>query len=141
MLDRGKTTAGIECQRSAFDYMSCKAAKAIRLGDATDKSAVSPDNDLVTCIEVAEHIEPSKSDALVDTITASAKEYVYFTADETPGRLHINARPHGWWVGAFAERGWAVDSDKTAKIRTALYDSPCNWLSQNSFVFRRECHA
>jgi hypothetical protein len=138
LLKRGRKVRGIECQKEAFRHMSAEAQACIEHGDATAPGAVCGQFDLVTCVEVAEHIEPHRSDALVQNLCDSAKRFIYFTADETPGRLHINARPHGWWIGAFAERGWVVDYDRTAMMRAALYGNQCNWLSPNSFVFKKD---
>lgn len=59
----------------------------------------------VICIEVAEHIDPDKSEVLVDNLLKSVADsgYILFTAapEEQGGCGHINCHPMSYWEGLF----------------------------------------
>ena len=63
--------------------------------------------DLITCIEVLEHMDPSGADMALDHLT-SATDCVVFSS--TPRHFddptHINVRPPAEWAARFAERGF-----------------------------------
>jgi SAM-dependent methyltransferase len=63
--------------------------------------------DLVTSLEVAEHLPPTSSEAFVASLTRHA-DLVLFSA-ATPGQggeNHINERPLAFWQRLFATRGY-----------------------------------
>lgn len=137
LIDRDKSVRGVELEREAQALMSDRAKCVIEIADATDGWRPHRTYDLVTCIEVAEHIKPERSDDLLDALVAGARDWIFFTADETPTRLHINARQHHWWVEAFRERGWTLDKERTAAIQRDLYGGACEWIRPNAMVFKR----
>jgi SAM-dependent methyltransferase len=62
--------------------------------------------DLVTCVEVVEHLMPEDEDAAIDKICSLGK-HVYFSSENNPNDpTHYNANPLGHWIDAFRERGY-----------------------------------
>ncbi len=60
------------------------------------------------CIEVAEHIDPEKSEMLIQNITNLTEEYCIFTA-APPGQEgtgHINCQPYEYWIELFKKYGF-----------------------------------
>jgi hypothetical protein len=94
--------------------------------------------DLACCVEVAEHIAPERSLALVETLARLARSWIYFSAaaEGQAGRGHINCRPHSDWLSWFEVRGWHLDSANTEHLRHHLLKLQlAPWLRGNSFLF------
>lgn len=140
LLIRGKKVQGVEMEKEAVAFMSPAARSVIQIGDITNGASPTGDFGLVTCVEVAEHVEAGKSEAIVAACANTAHEYVYFTADDTRSRLHVNPQPKSYWIEKFKRRGFALDEGKTSEIQSALDGTPCPWLQKNSMVFRREAN-
>ena len=66
--------------------------------------------DLVTCIEVLEHIPERDAAAAVSALTELADTILF---SSTPGdwdeETHVNVHPLSYWCGLFAERGFFPD--------------------------------
>ncbi len=108
--------------------------EVVQIGDFAE---ISGEWDLVCCVEVAEHIPPERSLDLVETLTRSARHWIYFTAAPPGqgGRGHINCRPHEDWLQEFSERGWRVTDAPTRGLRQDLAQlDRATWLRGNSFV-------
>ena len=67
--------------------------------------------ELITCIEVVEHLLEEDALVLLDTITNMASKYIYFSSDaytiesaEEP--THINMQEEKYWVEQFEKRGF-----------------------------------
>lgn len=90
--------------------------------------------ELVTCLEVAEHLKPERSESLVADLAALAPVVCFGAAVPWQGGTeHINERWQDAWAEMFARRGyWAVDL-----IRPVVWDrldvEP--WYSQNTLVY------
>ncbi len=99
--------------------------------------------DVVTCIEVAEHLPKAKGPTLVDSIAAAAAKYVVFSASG-PGEAgddHINLRPPKYWVELFAQRGFGWLESESIELRAALSRAHTpRWL-QNIVVLERDALA
>jgi hypothetical protein len=133
-LGAGRRIAGIELSPEVHEVLRHDIRPYVSIGDFTEMSGRY---DLVCCVEVAEHIEPSRSDDLVDALAPLAAKWIYFTAalPGQGGHGHINCRPHEEWLAMFAERGWVHDRDHTDALRRDL-DSleRATWLEGNSFL-------
>lgn len=68
--------------------------------------------DLVSCIEVLEHMAPDEADLAIDRMCA-ATDHVLFSSSPTDFAepTHVNVRPTAEWVSAFAERGFFRRTD------------------------------
>lgn len=111
------------------------------LGDVNMDMRTLGDYDLVVCIELAEHLQPSTGPGLVRTLTKMARDVVWFSA-ATPGQGgdgHINERPPQYWDARFKECGFVRDEETTAKVRE-LYEPAVGteWWYRNCRVYRRK---
>lgn len=130
-----KDVSGIELSADALDFLPSEIKARVQIGDF---SAATGSYDLVTCVEVAEHVPPSVSAALVEHVCRLAKAAVYFTAAPPgqPGHGHINCRPHQDWIDLFSARGWALDRDLTASIKAEInHIQHAPWLIENTLIF------
>ncbi len=95
--------------------------------------------DLVSCVEVAEHIPAEQADTLVDAICSRASRWVYFSA-AAPGQGgvgHVNEQPQGYWIEKFQARGWRVDFESTRNLVDKLAACRrCWWLQHNALIFK-----
>ena len=133
---KGKHVQGVEISKEVMPFLSDVAKQRTVFCDATLIGKIG-DFDLVTCIEVAEHIPPERSNALMDVIAKNASKYVYFTA-ATPyqkGTGHINCMPHFFWLNGFRKRGLELNYDLTEMLVDKINNiSPCTWLPLNSLI-------
>jgi len=72
--------------------------------------------DLITCIEVAEHLPASDAPALIANLCQHAPLVLFSsTPDDTAEPTHLNVRPAAYWETLFFEHGftWRMDYDAT----------------------------
>ena len=109
--------------------------KKLSLFEINDKS------DVVICLEVAEHIETSLSDSIVDSIIRNVNDdgIIIWTA-AIPGQGgvgHINCQKKEYWEEKFISRGFhrdcAIESNLLEYIRSGPY---MGWFLQNLMVFK-----
>lgn len=136
MLEAGKDVTGVELEADAQAYMSPQAKERIVIADAT-KACPLGTWDMVTCVEVAEHLPEFQADPLVKTLSERARGYIYFTADDMATPLHVNPQPIKYWTEKFSRTGFEVDVEKTERIKQKLSANPLPWLAKNSVVLRR----
>jgi hypothetical protein len=136
--EAGKKVRGIELSPNVSPYLPSGLRSLVAIGDF---SAMDGRADLVCCMEMAEHLQPTRSEELVDKLTTLARKWIYFTAAPPGqgGRGHINCRPMAEWIGWFAARGWRTDQGKTVALAsaTARLDKAL-WLHGNSVILRAE---
>ncbi len=69
--------------------------------------------DLVTCIEVLEHLPPEETDKAIANLCAATDKLLLST---TPGDFgeptHLNVQPPEWWSAKLAEQGFYRDLDR-----------------------------
>lgn len=103
------TTAGVHACRSRVP------ADSVLQHDLRKPLALPRRFDLVTCTEVAEHIEPPFAGTLVHTLT-SAADVIWFSAEapnwaggNNPDHIHhSNEQPREFWDRLFAFNGFRV---------------------------------
>ena len=136
LLAAGKEGSGLEISEDAREVLPPALQSRVQIGDFSE---LLGSHDLVCCVEVAEHIEPHRTDDLVRALTGAARGTIYFTAAPPGqgGHGHINCRPREDWISRFASRGWPEDVDATRRIQSrleALETAP--WLRTNTIVLR-----
>jgi SAM-dependent methyltransferase len=139
MADRSKSIRGVEISPTALEFVRPDLRPWVTIGSATSAGLIG-EFDLVTCIEVAEHVPPAETAGLLDTIARNARHWVYFTAASPyqPGHGHINCRPQFFWINEFRRRGFGLDWNLTEElIRRIEGIQPATWIPLNSLVFRR----
>ncbi|MCZ6508410.1 MAG: class I SAM-dependent methyltransferase [Acidobacteria bacterium] len=132
----GKSVAGIDISPDVPHLLARRLNGAVRVADFG--SAVGS-FDLACCVEVAEHIAPERSLALVETLSRVARSWIYFSAapEGQAGRGHINCRPHSEWLDWFEARGWRLEDDATGALRVHLEKLElAPWLRGNSFLLK-----
>jgi SAM-dependent methyltransferase len=90
--------------------------------------------DLVTCLEVAEHLPPEAAATIVDSLCRHADVIVFSAAIPGQGGTgHINERWPSFWAELFATHGYRPHD----LLRSRLWwDTRCEWwYRQNVLVF------
>jgi SAM-dependent methyltransferase len=92
--------------------------------------------DLVQCLEVAEHLDPSASETLVDNLVAHAPIVLFSAAPPGQGgEHHINERPYDFWRDLFQMRGYDLFDFLRPRIRHC--PSVEHWYRYNMLLFVR----
>ncbi len=106
--------------------------QAGNLGEPLDLKRIF---DLVVCVEVAEHLDETASDTLLDSIARHSAGVIVFSAAEPgqPGQGHINCRPIGDWLQRWSRRGWVPDLVETLGVRSL---ASLSWFRRNLVVLR-----
>jgi SAM-dependent methyltransferase len=103
--------------------------------------------DLSLCLEVAEHLEESLADSLVEKLTSLGDIIVFSAAiPGQTGEQHVNEQPHRYWLEKFEKRGFQIFDP----FRKEFWNDPrVNWwYAQNMFLIcrmsacpeRAKCH-
>lgn len=112
------------------DYLEYKS-----LLDMTDEVA-----DVVLCLEVAEHIEETKSQEVVDKVVNATKEILIWTAAQTGqgGIGHINCQPLDYWKQKFIDAGMTHDIELQNRLKDfARQGYHMGWFVNNLLCFRK----
>lgn len=100
-----------------------------------DAFAEIPDGfDLVTCFEVAEHVDPAGAERLVAELCERAPVVAFSAAIPGQGGTgHVNEQWPAYWASLFAEDGYGLVGDH----RHAIWDDDRvePWYRQNLLVF------
>lgn len=105
--------------------------------------------DLITCLEVAEHLPLDSHETLVDTIARHLRPapndhepsgYVIFSAAPPgqSGEHHIGCRPAAHWRGLFHERGLSYRDDLTRQLAHLfgwVTGPASHWLAANLQIY------
>ena len=137
-LEAGKQVHGFELSPEVKAYLPEELEGLVTIGDF---STAHGSADLACCVEMAEHIKPSRSEELVDKLCRISRKWILFTAAPPGqgGRGHINCRPMTDWIEWFENRCWRLDEDNTAAILSAMETmQQAIWLRRNSVVMRPE---
>jgi SAM-dependent methyltransferase len=92
--------------------------------------------DMAASIEVAEHIDPDRSESFVDELCALS-DVVLFSAG-IPGQGgagHINLRFQDFWAELFAARGYLCYDPFRRKM--AAFPDAFPWFTQNTLLFAK----
>lgn len=132
--ERGIDVQGVEISDVAVEYLPESLKPRVKIGDFSKASGTY---DLVCCIEVAEHINPTRSQELVNKLCALSNRYIFFSAAPLGqgGHGHINCRPHSQWIQWFNQSGYHVSHSITKQIRSDLEEvQHTYWLKRNVFI-------
>jgi SAM-dependent methyltransferase len=105
LVARGVDAVGIDISDHAISEASESVRDRLSVGSIA--APINGTYDLITCIEVLEHMEPQQADTALDHLTEASSLIVF---SSTPRHFddptHINVRPPGEWAARFAERGF-----------------------------------
>ncbi len=114
---------------------------SVRQGDLREEISIDGSYDVVTCIEVAEHIHPIYADNLVSTIISGSKYggRIIFTA-APPGQYgthHINLQERKYWVEKFEQRdaNYLPEESESLIARLDTRIPEKTWPVDNIMVF------
>jgi GT2 family glycosyltransferase len=83
--------------------------------------------DVITCIEVLEHLPPTLAPLAIANLCANADTVLMSsTADDVTERSHLNVNPLDYWARLFAEHGF---------VRDFAYDA--TYISPDAVLFRK----
>lgn len=107
--DKGVRAWGADISDFAISQVRPDLAEYCRAASIAEPFPGGP-YDLVTCIEVVEHMPPDEARRAVENM-ARAADCVLFssTPDDFTEATHINVRPPMYWLSLFAEAGLSPD--------------------------------
>lgn len=102
--------------------------------DLSQKFDLGRRYDMVSSLEVAEHLPPSASEAFISSLVTHSDLILFSAATRGQGgENHINERPLWYWQGVFAEHGYvAFDAIRPHFQHDALVEP---WYRYNSILY------
>ena len=144
LRELGVDAWGLDGSARAFDRADAAVRPYLWQEDVTadaERDAWQRSYDLVSCMEVAEHVPAEYADALVRKLCgecAPGGAIVFTGAPEGQGgHDHINCQPPAYWIEKFGTEGFSVDEAATATVKgewVKIVRMP--WYGQNVLVFR-----
>lgn len=108
-VSKGIDAHGIDISTHAIESADPAIRERLSVSSA-DK--ITGSWDLITCVEVVEHMSPAEAEAAIDAMCATSDRIMISSG---PGDFaeptHINVRPAEAWAAAFAERGFFRRTD------------------------------
>lgn len=107
---------GIEGSENARDYF---LTDKIFILDLREPIRLSMTVDLVTCFEVAEHIEPEYANQFLENLVLLSKKVVMSAAcPGQAGHYHVNCQPREYWIERMEYLGYTYDETFVRMIRS-----------------------
>jgi SAM-dependent methyltransferase len=122
--DRGVYCEGVDVSEYAISQARRDMAQYCRVQSLTEP--IQGRFDLITCIEVLEHIDPEEADAVIANLCAAA-DTIFFSSTPTDFSepTHVNVKPPKYWLDLFARHGFGPDT---------YFDG--NFLTPHAFLVR-----
>jgi SAM-dependent methyltransferase len=126
LRERGVDARGIDVSEWAISQVPEELQPFCRVGSLLEE--IDGRFDLITCIEVIEHLPAHEAPAVVANICRHT-DTVLFSSSPTDFEepTHMNVQPPDYWVALFAERGF---------FRDLRHDA--SYLVPHAFVLRRQ---
>lgn len=128
---RGVDAEGFDTSAWAISQVPEDAQPFCWVGSVTDE--LLRDYDLVTCIEVLEHVSPGEASTAVANFCRHGRAVLFSSTPEHFDEVtHINVRPPEYWAGLFARHGFYRDFDFDATFvspHAVLFRPEQNWES------------
>jgi SAM-dependent methyltransferase len=103
--DRGVVAHGVDVSAWAIGQVPERVRSRVRIGSLTEE--LDDRYDLITCIEVIEHLPDAVADQVVRNLTRHAGAVLFSsTPDGFDEVTHINVQPPAHWAGLFAAHGF-----------------------------------
>lgn len=128
LRENGVESYGFDVSEWAVKQMPGEYTDFVKRDSVLNPKAFEKKFDLVTCIEVLEHLQPSEADAAVKNLCGWG-DIVIFTStpDDYEEATHFNVQQPGYWAEKFARYGF---------VRVLSYDA--GYIAPWAQVFRRE---
>lgn len=125
LRDRGIEAYGIDASSYAIGQVRDDVKPFCTVRSATEP--LGEHFDLITCIEIAEHMPEDEAEKLVANLCAHTDEVVFSsTPTDFEEPTHLNVRPRAYWEGLFAANGFFANRDFAGQF-----------LTPNAIHFRR----
>ncbi|MBN2194627.1 MAG: class I SAM-dependent methyltransferase [Polyangiaceae bacterium] len=110
------------------------AAEHFRSFDLSQRFDVGRRFDLVTSLEVAEHIPAASADAFVDNLVAHGKVVLFSAAvPGQGGEFHVNEQPLEYWRARFTTRGYRCFDPLRSRLLRNPQVEP--WYRYNTLLY------
>ena len=125
LRNHGVDATGFDISEWAISQVPSALKPYCRIGSITEE--IEGHYDLITCIEVLEHLPPSLADASVGNLCRHAEVVLFSsTPDDFDEPTHLNVQPVGYWAELFLRHGFHRDADADAAF-----------LAPQAVLFRR----
>jgi len=125
LRDRGVDAWGIDISTWAIDQIPDPIRSFCKVGSITDE--LQGQFDLITCLEVLEHLPPSLAADCVANLCRHTDAVLFSsTPDDFDEPTHLNVEPGSYWAQLFFHQGFLRDVD---------YDA--SFLAPHAVLFRR----
>ncbi len=108
---RGVDASGVDVSEYAISQVDESVAERCRVASLTEP--LPGRYDLITCIEVLEHLPPAETDRAISTLCGASD---WLLISSTPGDFgeptHLNVQPPESWSARFAEHGFMRDLER-----------------------------
>lgn len=128
LRNRDVDAHGFDISNWAIQQMPQKYAQFVRVGSITDPHVVHGPFDIVTCIEVVEHLPPQDADQAISNL-CSWGDLILFSSSplDYSESTHFNVQQPGYWCEKFARNGF---------VHVLDYD--ISYVTSWAMLFRRE---
>jgi len=115
LRQRGIDAQGFDISEYAISQVPPALAPYVKTGSILDSNLYSQRFDLVTCIEVVEHLQPADADLAVENLCRWSDTVLLTSSPVDYGEAtHFNVQLPGYWVELFARNGYARVLDYNA---------------------------
>lgn len=109
-VEHGVDAVGLDLSDAAIEAADPGVRDRLTLRSATDP--IEGRYDLVTCIEVLEHMAPADAEKALDHLCAATDRIIMSsTPEDFAEPTHVNVHPPAHWAAAFAQRGFYRRAD------------------------------
>jgi len=117
LRDRGVQAYGIDVSEYAINRVREDITRWCRVASVTDP--LDRDYDLITCIEVLEHLPAEDAIAALDNLCSHTDDLLFSsTPSDFTEPTHVNVRPPEFWAEELLKRGFLRDVDFDASLVT-----------------------
>lgn len=110
LRDRGVDAEGVDVSEYAIGQVRADVRPYCRVGSILEPFPRR--YDLVTCIEVLEHLPPAEAARAVANLCAAADDIVFSSSpSDYAEQTHFNVQPPEYWAELFALNGFVRDLD------------------------------
>jgi SAM-dependent methyltransferase len=111
LVKRGVDAKGIDVSDYAISQVHSSVSDRCQVRSLTEP--LEGRYDLITCIEVVEHISPEETDEVLGNLCAATDRLLLSTTPQDFGEpTHLNVQPPEFWSAALARHGFFRDVDR-----------------------------
>ena len=127
LRDRGVKAYGIDISEYAISEVRDDIRPYCRVASITEADSFSRDYDLITCIEVLEHLTVPEGKKAIKNICNHTDTVIFSSSpDDFEDCTHINVRPIDYWVRKFKKNGFTGD-----------FEHDLSYVSPHAVLFNR----